>query len=129
VTVERRIADALFPPPAYAHVAVAHGRLVCTAGAVPVNAEGELVGSGDIAAQTRQVIDNLLVQLAAGGADADDIVKTTVFVVADDPAPLSAAWNVVRESPLAGAPSTLLGVTALGYSGQLVEIEAVAVLD
>jgi enamine deaminase RidA (YjgF/YER057c/UK114 family) len=75
------------------------------------------------------VIANLLAQLAAGGASAADVAKMTVYVVADDPAPLSAAWNIVRESPLAGAPSTLLGVAALGYRGQLVEIEAVAVID
>ena len=34
--------------------------------------------------------------------------------------------RVVGESPFAGAPSTLVGVTFLGYEGQLVEIEAVA---
>ena len=41
---------------------------------------------------------------------------------------LRAAWEVVRAA-FAGhdAPSTLLGVTALGYAGQLVEVEAVAV--
>jgi enamine deaminase RidA (YjgF/YER057c/UK114 family) len=128
VTVDRRIVDSLAPPPAYAHVAVASGRLVFTAGAVPVDATGKLVGNDDVAAQTRQVIANLLVQLATGGASAADVAKMTVYVVADDPAPLSAVWDVVRESPLAGAPSTLLGVSALGYRGQLVEIEAVAVI-
>ena len=35
---------------------------------------------------------------------------------------------MVRTSPIAGAPSTLLGVSTLGYEGQLVEIEAIAVL-
>jgi enamine deaminase RidA (YjgF/YER057c/UK114 family) len=129
VTVERRIVESLPPPPAYAHVAVASGRLVFTAGAVPVDAAGKLVGSEDVVAQIRQVIANLLAQLAAGGASAADVAKMTVYVVADDPAPLSAVWDVVRESPLAGAPSTLLGVAALGYRGQLVEIEAVAVID
>ena len=128
MTVERRNVESLFPPPAYSHLAVASGRLVFTAGAVPVDATGELVGREDVAAQTRQVIENLLAQLAAGGASAADVAKTIVYVVADDPAPLSAVWEVVRESPLAGAPSTLLGVAALGYRGQLVEIEAVAVI-
>jgi enamine deaminase RidA (YjgF/YER057c/UK114 family) len=128
VTVERRTVESLAPPPAYAHVAVANGRLVFTAGAVPVDAAGKLVGREDVAAQTRQVIANLLAQLAAGGASAADVAKITVYVVADDPVPLSEVWDVVRESPLAGAPSTLLGVAALGYRGQLVEIEAVAVI-
>jgi enamine deaminase RidA (YjgF/YER057c/UK114 family) len=129
VTVERRIDARLFPPPGYAHVAVAKGTSVYTAGAVPLDAEGRLVGAGDVAAQTRQVIDNLLTALEAGGARADDVVKATVYVVAADNEPLVRAWDVVRESPLAGAPSTLLGVSALGYRGQLVEIEAVAIVD
>ena len=40
-----------------------------------------------------------------------------------------AVWDVVQRSELATAPSTLVGVASLGYSGQLVEIEAVAVID
>ena len=128
MTVERRTIESLAPPPAYAHVAVASGGLVFTAGAVPVDSAGKLVGREDAAAQARQVIANLLEQLAGGGASAADVAKTTVYVVADDPALLSTVWDVVRESALAGAPSTLLGVAALGYRGQLVEIEAVAVI-
>jgi enamine deaminase RidA (YjgF/YER057c/UK114 family) len=127
--ITRRISASLFPPPAYAHVAVADGRLVFTAGAVPLDAEGNIVGAGDARAQARQAVDNLLVQLADGGATASDVAKTTVYVVAADPEPLAAVWEVVRDSRLAGAASTLLGVAALGYPGQLVEIEAVAVLD
>jgi enamine deaminase RidA (YjgF/YER057c/UK114 family) len=126
MTAERRNAAGLFEPPAYAHVAVGGG-LVFTAGAVPLDAAGTLVGPHDLAAQTRQAIDNLLVALEAGSARPQDVVKTTVYVVADEPGPLSEVWRVVRASPLAGAPSTLLGVAALGYAGQLVEIEAVAV--
>jgi len=128
VTVERRTVDSLFEPPGYAHVAIASGRAVFTAGAVPLNDAGQLVGEG-VREQTRQVIENLLAQLAAGGAQPDDVVKTTVYVVADERATLTEAWDVVRTSALAGAPSTLLGVAALGYDGQLVEIEAVAVVD
>jgi enamine deaminase RidA (YjgF/YER057c/UK114 family) len=128
VTVERRTVDSLFEPPGYAHVAIASGRAVFTAGAVPLNDAGQLVGEG-VREQTRQVIENLLAQLAAGGAQPDDVVKTTVYVAADERAMLTEAWDVVRTSALAGAPSTLLGVAALGYDGQLVEIEAVAVVD
>jgi len=125
---ERRIAGELFPPPAYSHVGVASGTLVATAGAVPLDPDGDLIGAGDAKTQTRAVIDNLLVQLRVGGAEPEQIVKTTVYVVGNDPAPLAEVWEVVRDSPLAGAPSTLLGVAALGYPGQLVEIEAIAVV-
>src|SRR5215218_8211432 len=96
--VERRVSPNLAPPPGYAHVAIASGhRLVLTAGGVPLDAQGNLVGAGDVAAQTRQVIDNLIEQLQA--------------------------------SPLSPAASTLLGVASLGYTGQLVEIEAIAALE
>lgn len=98
-----------------------------TAGAVPLDVDGNLVGAGDYGAQTEQVVANLEVALAAGGASVRDVVKTTVYVVADDVA-LGRVWDVFRSSPISEAPSTLLGVTSLGYTGQLVEIEAVAVV-
>lgn len=117
----------LFPPPGYAHVAVADSaRLILTAGAVPLDDRGELVGPGDYATQTRQTIDNLLRQLSAGDATAGDVLKTTVYVVAKTEGDLAAVWKVVQASALAPAASTLLGVALLGYPGQLVEIEAVA---
>jgi hypothetical protein len=56
-------------------------------------------------------------------------VKTTVYVVGEGPEPKVAVWDVVQRSELAAAPSTLVGVAGLGYSGQLVEIDAVAVID
>lgn len=125
--VERKNVPDLFPPPGYAHVAMASGaRLVLTAGAVPLDAEGNLVGPGDIKQQTRQVIDNLIKQLAAGGANGHDVLKTTVYVASGQNDDLVAAWEVVQDSPIAAAASTLLGVATLGYTGQLVEIEAIA---
>ena len=94
---------------------------------MPLDAEGRLVGEGDYDAQTEQVVANLEAALAAGGATPADVVKTTLYVVPGD-VPLSRVWDVFRRSPLSEAPSTLLGVAGLGYTGQLVEIEAVAVV-
>lgn len=128
MTVERRVLSELAPPPDYAHVAIGSGRLVHTAGAVPLDDQGRLVGDGDVAAQTSQVLANLLAALAEASARPEDVAKTTVYVVGDR-AKLAAVWEVVRASPLHGAPSTLLGVSVLGYAGQLVEIEAVALVD
>ena len=128
--IERRISPDLAPPPGYAHVAVASGhRLVLTAGGVPLDPKGNLVGAGDVAGQTRQVIANLIEQLRLGGAAPGDVLKTTVYVVANENPDLVTAWNEVQASPLAPAASTLLGVACLGYSGQLVEIEAIAALE
>ena len=126
--VERRTVDGLAAPPGYSHVAVA-GALVFTAGAVPLDAEGNLVGPDDPAAQARQVLANLEQQLAVGGATPADVVKTTVYVAGASHEHQRIVWDAVQDSPFATAPSTLIGVALLGYSGQLVEIEAVAVVD
>lgn len=129
MTVERRTVGGLAEPPGYAHVAVATGStLVFTAGAVPLDEHGELVGPDDPEMQTDQVVANLLWQLEAGGAGPDDVVKTTVYVAGGSHETQARVWEAVQRSPLASAPSTLLGVALLGYRGQLVEIEAVAVI-
>jgi enamine deaminase RidA (YjgF/YER057c/UK114 family) len=128
--VELRNVPELTPPPGYSHVAIAHGTaLVFTAGAVPLDTAGELVGPDDAVAQTDQVIANLLAALSGAGARPEDVVKTTVYVAGTDHGRQSTVWEAVQRSPIAAAPSTLVGVSLLGYRGQLVEIEAVAVLE
>jgi enamine deaminase RidA (YjgF/YER057c/UK114 family) len=128
--IERINAPGLSQPPGYSHVVVASGsRLVTTAGAVPLDAEGNLVGAGDLLLQARQTLENLASALEAVGATAQDVIKMTVYVVAAERADLEAVWVAVRESGIAGAASTLLGVSMLGIEGQLVEIEAIAVLE
>lgn len=126
--IERIEAAGLSPTPGYSHAAVATGgRLVVTAGAVPLDPEGKLVGLGDVAAQTRQVLANLSLALEAAGARGEDVMKTTVYVVSESRADLASVWRVVQESDVTAAASTLLGVSLLGYEGQIVEIEAIAV--
>lgn len=130
MAVELRTVDALASPPGYSHVAVGRsGTMVFTAGAVPLDAEGNLVGEGDALAQADRVIENLLIQLQAGGATPRDVAKTTVYVAGASYETQSAVWQVVRSSPIGAAPSTLVGVPTLGYRGQLVEVEAIALLD
>jgi enamine deaminase RidA (YjgF/YER057c/UK114 family) len=115
----------------YAYAAVTDpGRMVFTAGACPLDADGATVAVGDVAGQARQVMDNLVEALAGAGASMTDVLKTTVFVVTTDQRDLVAAWDVVRGAfGEHDVPSTLVGVTVLGYPDQLVEVEAVAVRD
>ena len=128
--VERRDVPGLAEPPGYRHYAVASGsRFVFTAGAVPLDPTGQLVGPDDYRAQTEQVLANLLAALEAAGASPEQVVKTTVYVVGEGREPKVAVWDVIQRSEVAAAPSTLVGVASLGYSGQLVEIDAVAVID
>jgi enamine deaminase RidA (YjgF/YER057c/UK114 family) len=130
--VRRITVPTLFPPPMYAHGAVieAGQRLAFMAGSVPLDAKGDLVGEGDPVRQTEQVIANLDEALRAVGSDLSQTVATTVYVVGDEPAVLSKVWEVVQASGLSDGPhtSTLLGVSCLGYTGQLVEITATAVV-
>ena len=129
MAVELRNVDTLAAPPGYSHVAVGSGgTVVFTAGAVPLDAEGDLVGEGDPVAQAEQVIENLLAALQTGGAEPQDVAKSTVYVAGGHEAQ-SAVWQVVRSSEIGRAPSTLVGVPILGYRGQLVEVEAIALID
>lgn len=120
--------DSLYSGAPYAYAAVAPaGGLVFTAGACPIDENGTVTEPGDYAAQARRVIANLRTALEASGAGLTDVLKTTVYVASADRTDLLSVWEVVHEAfGEHDAPSTLLGVAALGYSGQLVEIEAVA---
>jgi enamine deaminase RidA (YjgF/YER057c/UK114 family) len=104
------------------------GDLVLTAGACPLDADGEVVAVGDVAGQAARVMANLVTALVDAGCGLTDVARTTVYVASSDRADLVAAWQVVRAAfGDHDAPSTLLGVTVLGYPDQLVEVEAIAV--
>lgn len=114
---------------AYAATVPAGMTLVFPAGACPLDADGRTVGVGDIRGQAACAIENLRTALAEAGAGLDDVVSSRVLVASSAQADLVAAWEVVRDAFGAhDAPSTLLGVAALGYDDQLVEIEAVAAI-
>ncbi|MEV6018107.1 RidA family protein [Streptomyces sp. NPDC051997] len=130
--VQRVTVPTLFTPPVYAHASVVEAgtKLAFLAGSVPLDADGKLVGPGDPVRQAEQVLANLDEQLRAVGSDMAHVVSTDVYVVSSETAVLSAVWDVVEASGLSIGPhsSTLLGVACLGYTGQLVEITATAVV-
>jgi enamine deaminase RidA (YjgF/YER057c/UK114 family) len=115
---------ALYPGVPYEYTSKAGG-LVFAAGACPLDAEGRIVGAGDLEAQAALAAENLLAALAEAGAMRDDLLKTTIYVVAESRADLARVWTVLSDR-LGRTPSTLLGVSLLGYPDQLVEIEAIA---
>ncbi|MBB5934491.1 RidA family protein [Streptomyces zagrosensis] len=116
---------------AYAATAPANARLIFLAGACPLHADGSTAAVGDFAGQAAKALENLRVALKDAGATLTDVISTRVLVASDRQADLVAAWGVVRDGfGDHDVPSTLMGVTVLGYDDQLVEIEAVAaVLD
>jgi enamine deaminase RidA (YjgF/YER057c/UK114 family) len=112
----------------YAHAATiaVDARLLFLAGSCPLAADGTVVPGG-IAAQTARALDNLETALLAAGATLTDVVATRVLVASTERSELVEAWTVVHDRFGAhDVPSTLIGVTVLGYPGQLVEIEATA---
>jgi enamine deaminase RidA (YjgF/YER057c/UK114 family) len=131
VTVRLVRAARLYAGVPYAYASVGGpAALVFTAGACPLDPDGDVIGPGDVAAQARQVVSNLAEALAAAGSGLSRVLKTTVYVASTQRGDLVAAWEVISSAfGEHDVPSTLLGVTVLGYPGQLVEIEAVAIAD
>jgi len=132
MTITRINPSELHETPGYHHVTVvASGRLAFVAGQCPLDPSGALVGQGDVEAQVDQVAANAATALAAAGALPEHVVRTVIYVVGDDRAVLAAVWRRFGRSPIAGAfttASTLLGVTRLGFPGQLVELDLTAAL-
>ena len=124
--------DGLLPNPGYSHVVVASGkRMIYTAGQVPIDEHGSLVGAGDLAAQAIQAMRNVGLALAAAQASYADIVKITTYVVNYQPEHRAIIGKARAAFFANGTPpaSTLVGVAALAVPEWLVEIEAVAITD
>ena len=121
--------------PAYRQVSIATGsKLVFVAGQVSWDADGALVGEGDLAAQVEQCYLNIGTALAAAGATFEDVAKMTVYVVDWTPDKLALFLEGVDRAAaqLGGTPvppGTLIGVAALDVPEHLVEVEATAVID
>jgi enamine deaminase RidA (YjgF/YER057c/UK114 family) len=131
MTLELINPDGLATPESYTHVVVATGsRLVFVAGQVADDADGNLVGGGDLAVQARQAFANLGRALAAAGARPQQVARITIYVVGHRaeflPLISEARIAVFGEHKPA---DTLLGVETLAEPGYLIEVEAVAVVD
>lgn len=118
--------------PSFSQVVVAAGaRTIYVAGQVAIDEKGAVVGAGNLAEQTTQVMRNVGLALAAAGASYDHIAKITTYVVNYRPEH-RAIIGQARAPFFAGRTppaSTLVGVSALALPEWLVEIEAVAVVD
>lgn len=112
---------------AYAATAPKDSRLIFLAGSCPLDEHGTTVAVGDYAGQAAACIETMKRALAASGATIQDVISTRVLVASSSQSNLVTAWEVVRDAfGEHDVPSTLMGVTVLGYDDQLVEIEAVA---
>jgi enamine deaminase RidA (YjgF/YER057c/UK114 family) len=115
--------------PRYSHaVVVESGPLVFVSGQIAHDAEGRLVGKGDMRAQARQAFENLKIALAAAGSDFAHVVRINAYL--SDMNQL-AAYRETRQEYFGAFPaqpaSTLVGVVRLADPDLLLEVEAVAV--
>jgi enamine deaminase RidA (YjgF/YER057c/UK114 family) len=124
--------DGLVRSPAFSHVAVVTGpvRTIYVGGQDAINADGEIVGKGDLGAQTTQILANIQTALAAAGAGLEHVVKWTVLVVDGQPVgPAFAAFQQAWGDRSAPPPLiTAAFVQSLGHPDWLAEIDAIAVV-
>ena len=119
----------LSKPPGYTHVVeVTSGKMIFLSGQVALDVDGNLVGKGDLAAQTRQIFENIQNALNAVGADCTNIVKFTYFTT--DFSGLYALRDIRDEYINTDNPptSTAVQVSRLFREDILIEIEAIAVV-
>jgi enamine deaminase RidA (YjgF/YER057c/UK114 family) len=122
--------DSLAPGRGYSHgVTVSGGHTTWTAGQVAFDTDGNLVGEGDIVAQTRRVFENLSAVLAEAGATWSDVVKLNYFVT--DMSRVEEIRGVRNEflDPDRLPASTLVQVAGLVRPELLIEVEAIVVVD
>jgi 2-iminobutanoate/2-iminopropanoate deaminase len=117
--------EGLAPPISHYADAVLAGDALYISWIVPVDAEGALVGAGDVVAQARQVFATMGRVLAAAGARPTDVVKVTVYLLDVDDRP---HINPVRQEFFGAArpASTLVEISRLAVEGARLEVDAVA---
>jgi 2-iminobutanoate/2-iminopropanoate deaminase len=104
------------------------GRTIYVSGQVSMDAQGNVVGEGDIKLQTETVLDHVKSVLREAGGGMDDVVKVTVFIT--DMGLYDEIHEVRRR--YFGEPypaSSMVEVSALIDPRLLIEIEAVAVIE
>jgi 2-iminobutanoate/2-iminopropanoate deaminase len=111
--------------PMFSADAVRYGDLIFVSGCVSADSEGNIVGEGDLAVQTRQTIENLRMVLQASGAELKDVLKTTVFMLDISQRGLT---HDIRKEYFGDSPpaSTMVEVKGLGRPEYLIEIDAIA---
>ncbi|MGD1950919.1 MAG: RidA family protein [Leptolyngbyaceae cyanobacterium] len=112
----------------YNQAIVASGEMVFASGQVALDPSSEaLVGDGDVAAQTKQCLDNLSAVLAAAGATMADVVKTSVFLKdMNDFGTMNGVYATYFDE--ATAPARACVEVARLPKDVLVEIECIAVI-
>jgi len=112
-------------------VATSGARTLYVSGQTAWDANRQLVGGSDLAAQARQAFQNLQTVVEASGGSMSDVVSLRIYVVDYRPPMANAVGTALREffSGVGKPATTWLGVVSLADPNFLIEIEATAVLD
>lgn len=128
--------SSLAKSPAYSHIAeIKSGRIVLIAGQVSMDSMGNIVGKGDLKAQTEQVYKNIEKALSAVGATFADVAKFGIYItdmskIAEFREVRNRLFDTKYFINQTNRPvSTAIGVTALFNPDWLIEIEATVVLS
>ena len=119
----------------FRQVAIATGsKLVFMAGQVAWDADGALVGRGDLATQVEQCFLNVAAAVGAAGGTLDNVAKLTTYIAGWTPDKMALVQEgrdraCAKLGVTLRAPGTLIGVAALFTPDLLVEIEAIAVIE
>jgi 2-iminobutanoate/2-iminopropanoate deaminase len=116
------------PRPRYSQGIVTDGgKVLFIAGQTASDAQGNVVGKGDIKAQTRQVFDNIKAVLEAAGGSLDNVVMTTTYITDRK---YREGYNEVRRGIYKKDPptSTLVIISGLANEDYMIEIAGIAVL-
>jgi 2-iminobutanoate/2-iminopropanoate deaminase len=104
------------------------GRLVYISGQVAWDANGNIVGKGDIHAQARQAFENLHQVLRAAGGDLRNLLKITTYLTKlEDFSAVAETRSTIFQGELPA--STLIVVSSLFHPDFLIEIEGVAAIE
>jgi reactive intermediate/imine deaminase len=128
--ITRTNPPALATPTGYTHVVEVTGpvRTVYIAGQIAFDQKGQIVGKGDMKAQTEQVFKNLEAALTAAGATFSDVVKMNTYVT--DMSQIAVIREIRARYFAAATPaSTLVQVGALARPDLMIEIEVIAAVN
>jgi len=121
--------DGLSRNPAFSQIVTTqgNGRTIYIGGQDAVNTQREIVGKGDIAEQTEQVMQNLHTALLACGASFDNLVKLSIYIVQGQDLYRGFQASQKYLGNLKNPPAiTGFFVAALANSEFLVEVDAIA---
>ncbi len=123
--------DGLSKNPAFSQVVTVQGqgKTIYVGGQDAVNAKREIVGKGDLGAQTEQVMKNIQIALSASGATFENVVKLSIYIVQGQDIRRGFEASQKFLGGLKNPPAiTGIFVAALAHPDYLVEVEAIAFL-